>query len=477
VGTWDADNTTPVLTDAGAAGRQGQFYFVSGAPTATLVQYAGLFNGELVTVVDGNYIVSVNSRWIIVSDAASWDGIAKPQVITDYVNGTIIAHNHSMSQVIGLNEALDAKFDQLDTADHTIPFNTVPDQAIVEVEFLKTHYYTAAQINQLIVDNGGGGGGGVWGTILGDILQQTDLIDYIASQTGDSNLSFFNGLTLNEGTGQVGLGGSALIGTVIVPGGGASLVFGTEESLLSGFEVTGVGFRIDGSTSSLKFESTSIGFTGESESSTFFMRQLGGLVIGSDTLPGSSILALESTDRAFKLSSLADLDAMTVPLDGMLVHSQELNDVAARIDGVWIGLTRPKIIITDTTELLLDDDLHRNAIIIMTAPTDKDVILPASGMSAGFITTIMNQEGSSGTITFVPQGAATLNAFNDTIYVGAATVFQSTTGVYHASGSLGPLVDFGTVEDAIADALQEAKDYTDEAIESLPGIALILALG
>jgi hypothetical protein len=43
----------------------------------------------------------------------------------------------------------------------------------------------------------GGGGGATWGTITGDILNQTDLIDYIASQTGGGFVPETRTLTIN----------------------------------------------------------------------------------------------------------------------------------------------------------------------------------------------------------------------------------------------------------------------------------------
>jgi hypothetical protein len=150
VGNWDKDNTDPVLTDAGAAGRTGEFYFVVDAPTATVVTHAGLFGGNPTSVSNGMYIVSVGTAWIPVSNAATWDAMAKPAVITDYVNGTVISHQHSIADILDLQTELDSKFDIEDTADHTIDFDTVPDEGIVEVEFLKAWYYNKEDVDQLL---------------------------------------------------------------------------------------------------------------------------------------------------------------------------------------------------------------------------------------------------------------------------------------------------------------------------------------
>lgn len=150
VGNWNADNTDPALTDAGAAGREGEFYFVTGAPTATDVTHAGLFGGVVTSVSDGMYVVSVGTAWIVVSNAATWDALSKPAAITDYVNGTVIEHEHTIAQVSGLSDALADKYDSSNTADHTIDFASVSDTAIIELEFLKTWYYSKTDIDSMI---------------------------------------------------------------------------------------------------------------------------------------------------------------------------------------------------------------------------------------------------------------------------------------------------------------------------------------
>ena len=110
-----------------------------------------LFQGQLTTLVDGNLVVSVGDYWVAVSQTTAWDAMVKPQVIIDYVNGIVIPHMHEMTDIVGLAAALDLKYDIGDTADHTIDFNLVSDQAIIELEFLKTWYYTKSEIEDLVL--------------------------------------------------------------------------------------------------------------------------------------------------------------------------------------------------------------------------------------------------------------------------------------------------------------------------------------
>lgn len=174
IGTWKSDNTTPILSDIDAAGRNGEFYFVTGAPTPQNVTIVGLFEGKTVTVVDGNMIVSVGGYWIVTTNSTAWESISKPQSITDYVNGTVISHTHVSSQISDLGTYLINHLKRSDTADHTISFNLVADTAIPEVEFLKTHYYTKDDINNIFNDGNG-------------INEFIDLIDTPSTYLGAAN--------------------------------------------------------------------------------------------------------------------------------------------------------------------------------------------------------------------------------------------------------------------------------------------------
>lgn len=150
IGLWDADNDDPVLQDTDANGRNGQFYFVDNAPTQRNVTYTGLFGGQTETVVNGDLIVSVGDKWVVVSSSTTWGSLQKPQVIDDYVNGIVISHTHMAADITDLNTLLDQKFDDSDLADLNIDFDLVPDSAITSVEFLRKYYYTKSEINDLI---------------------------------------------------------------------------------------------------------------------------------------------------------------------------------------------------------------------------------------------------------------------------------------------------------------------------------------
>jgi hypothetical protein len=159
IGTWDVNNLSPALSDAGAAGLNGNFYFITGSPTPDTITIPGLFGGQPVTVLDGNLVVSVGSQWIIVSNGSSWDSIDKPQSIIDYVNGIVIPHTHSVSDIVDMGDYLDINgyLKRSDTADHTVPFGDVPASAIIEKEFLEQWYYTKDEITDLINDLEDGG--------------------------------------------------------------------------------------------------------------------------------------------------------------------------------------------------------------------------------------------------------------------------------------------------------------------------------
>jgi hypothetical protein len=81
----------------------------------------------------------------------------------------------------------------------------------------------------------GGGGGATWGTITGDILNQTDLIDYIASQTGGGFVPESRTLTINGVTYDL----SADRTWTLPTGGTVTDVTGT--GTVSGLTLTGTG--------------------------------------------------------------------------------------------------------------------------------------------------------------------------------------------------------------------------------------------
>ena len=143
-GTWDADNTNPILQDTDAIDEAGDFYNVTGAPSPIVVQYTGLFNDVATTVKNGDIVISNDVMWYVSPAAVTWESLNVPQVLLDYVNGTVIAHVHEISGingVTGLQIALDEKYDVSNVADFLIDFALVPDDKLVNVAFLKQHYY------------------------------------------------------------------------------------------------------------------------------------------------------------------------------------------------------------------------------------------------------------------------------------------------------------------------------------------------
>lgn len=147
IGTWNVNNTEPAITDEGAAGTNGSFYFVTGAPTPQDVTIAGLFEGATTTVVDGNMIISVGTRWVVVSNSTAWNSIDKPQSIIDYVDGTVIAHTHTVADITDLGTYLTNYLTRNDVADSTIDFDAVPDTDVITTEFVKKYYYRKSEID------------------------------------------------------------------------------------------------------------------------------------------------------------------------------------------------------------------------------------------------------------------------------------------------------------------------------------------
>lgn len=182
VGLWDPNTNLPDLDDAGAAGRNGEFYFAINAPLGVTVSVGDLFTGSSTVVYEGDWIISIGTQWAVVRPTITWDAMAKPTVITDYINGIVIAHTHPMSDIVGLAAALAAKFDASDVADHTIPFGTVPDADLVDVIFLRTHYYTANEVDTLISI-----------AVGGIVTQLDDLADVIITAPTNGQVLTYNG--------------------------------------------------------------------------------------------------------------------------------------------------------------------------------------------------------------------------------------------------------------------------------------------
>ena len=146
IGAWDANNADPTIFDSDAVEvGAGFFYIVTGALSPTLVTIPGLFGGAATTVKNGDLVVSNGTIWFVSSPSATWDSISKPQVIVDYVDGIVISHEHEITDISGLQFALDEKYDSGDVAPLDVDFDTIPDNSIIALGFLKQYYYRKSE--------------------------------------------------------------------------------------------------------------------------------------------------------------------------------------------------------------------------------------------------------------------------------------------------------------------------------------------
>ena len=192
-GTWDADNTAPVLQDTDAVDNSGHFYNVTGAPTPIVVTIPGLFGGVATTVKNGDLIISNDVEWYVAPAAVTWEALNLPQVIIDYENGIVIAHLHEISDVNGLQTELDTKFDSADVADSLIDFSLVPDDKLVDVGFLKKYFYTKLETVALLeaLPAGSVEGAIQYRNLAGDAFGATDSY-FFASSTLTLNTPLLN---------------------------------------------------------------------------------------------------------------------------------------------------------------------------------------------------------------------------------------------------------------------------------------------
>jgi hypothetical protein len=164
--------STTSLQDTDAVGNNGQYYVVTQAPTGITDTYAGLFRGLEVTLFDGDFVLSVGEYYAVVRPASTWDSIGVPQVVQDYVDGTVIAHNHTIAQVTGLTGALGLKYDVSNVASDLLDYDNNAGDELANKDFLDTYYYrkygtgldkslttySASEIDALVVGVGAGSG-------------------------------------------------------------------------------------------------------------------------------------------------------------------------------------------------------------------------------------------------------------------------------------------------------------------------------
>ena len=161
-GNWDPNTNTPALSDATASSAEGHLYFVENVSSSTDFTITGLFSGETVSLVNRDWVVSVGTKWIVSKGASlDWNSLNVPQVILDYENGIIITHTHSISNITGLQTALDSKFDTSDVADHLTDIDLQTGDKLTDIEFLlvnfykKSETYTKTEVDALIPDVSG----------------------------------------------------------------------------------------------------------------------------------------------------------------------------------------------------------------------------------------------------------------------------------------------------------------------------------
>lgn len=333
--------------------------------------------------------------------------------------------------------------------------------------------------NNVIIYVGGNGNGPTpgtasWGTLQGNPSDSDELTEYInelieqagGGGPGPSDPNTYNGGVIKEGT-NVRWGGTPIAVDTFIAANGRGIQFGQDGSALAFFNLVGANYEANIDASLMRFQhNNGFGFEGDG-SGKFYLKDLDGMIIGGDELDGSALLQLVSQTRALSLTNILALSGIAVPRDGMVTYSAELKDVVARINNAWVPLTRPIPIITADVDITLNDEEHRGACIIMTGNGQKYIRIPQTGLSEGFICFVMKKQSSTGTIRFVPMGSATLDAFDDEIHVGGASLYQPVVGEAYASGSLGEFVDSNAVYAAIDAAEDAAKDYADDLFDSV----------
>lgn len=303
--------------------------------------------------------------------------------------------------------------------------------------------------------SGGGGGGGLDATVSGGVELVNDNI------------------TL----------GSVLIRDVLIPGNNFGAQWGADDSPIGFFRWIGNNWSILWSNATLYFKSAAgFGFEGEGSTSPAWFNNLAGLVIGSTTMNGSAILQLVSNTKAFLFNIVNPLTGIAAPQQGMMVGSTEKDDILLYWNNVWTGVTRPEIFVTAAQNFVLEEK-HRNAVIVMTY-NGNTTITPSIGMSKAWTAFFYKKDGTAGYIDIIEGPYQDINAFSTRVYVGGASIIHQGGEIFLVSGSLGQLINQSTIQTAIdqaeADAIAAANQYTDEQIATVGGddaIVYAIALG
>jgi len=286
--------------------------------------------------------------------------------------------------------------------------------------------------------SGGTGGGGLDATVTGGVEMVPNATP---GQPGNITL------------------GSVLIRDVLIPGNNFGVQWGNDDSFLSYFRAIGNGWSVLWSNATLYFKSfTGIGFEGEGTHPAWFNNFLG-VVIGSNSINGSAILQLVSATKAMLFNVIPDLTSVAAPTEGMVVGSDEKDDLLLYWGNVWTGITRPEIFDIDDQNFIFEEK-HRNAVIVMHY-NGNSTVTPSLGLSKGWTAFFYKEDGTAGYIDILEGPYQEVNAFSTRVYVGGAAIIHKGSEVFIVSGSLGQLINQSTIQDAIDQAEADANAYSD----------------
>jgi hypothetical protein len=145
-----------LLKDTDAANNNGDFFLVTDAPAPVTRIYPGLFGGAEVTVRNGDSIISLGTRYTVLTNTMTWDSLNKPLVIDEYVAGRVIQHVHLAADITDLPDLLALKIDRTDVASLVDDnLSGMGNGEIISLGFLrkwlyfKSEVYTKAEVDSL----------------------------------------------------------------------------------------------------------------------------------------------------------------------------------------------------------------------------------------------------------------------------------------------------------------------------------------